>query len=445
MCEISNMSKNFNSREESKTENKEEDEAFSTSNISIAGFNSYDTNANQEIYMQLNKDKVLVQKEEKRRPTLFKKRRFKAVDFNAMEHGFESHKNTNVDLIAKSNKMSEVNEKATKTSFENATSQKVGDQSESNKKLKTTKKYKKNKSDKDKRPKHPMNAYNFFFQEERKKIISGESLPSETEKLEACSSKNKKTANSENGEITFEEIGKLIGKRWKQVSVGDKERYNGLAADDLERYRAEMQKYRSASMFDPETEDIKETKNANVADSVSSSEMDSNQELMNEILKSSSQARETLHRHQPTAANFLANNILLPEMLLNSQSLIQMPQSVLPMQQLIHPSLINALARSTDNSRGQITSPLLNPSIQVNSGSQLQNVFSSISSLPPNGDYSVLINALNHQQALHALQLQQIQNQQHVNTVSLIDQLQNSPQNSELLDALRNILSQNGT
>ena len=107
------------------------------------------------------------------------------------------------------------------------------------------------KKPKDK-PKRPLSAYNYFFKEEREKILKllegdkeVENDPStddyiseaELEKLR----KNDKDGTHKSPK--FEELGKLIGTRWKALPPDRLTRYSELASEDTERYRKEMTAY----------------------------------------------------------------------------------------------------------------------------------------------------------------------------------------------------------
>jgi hypothetical protein len=104
------------------------------------------------------------------------------------------------------------------------------------------------KKPKDK-PKRPLSAYNFFFKEEREKILKVV-LAEDPEKVE-----NEKGSDDyldddalgrlrkEGGKVSFEEMGKLIGQRWKNINPDRLTRYSELAAEDTERYKKEMQSY----------------------------------------------------------------------------------------------------------------------------------------------------------------------------------------------------------
>mmetsp|Transcript_11225 Transcript_11225/g.21464 ORF Transcript_11225/g.21464 Transcript_11225/m.21464 type:complete len:305 (-) Transcript_11225:214-1128(-) len=107
------------------------------------------------------------------------------------------------------------------------------------------------KKPKDK-PKRPLSAYNYFFKEEREKILklleggkdvendpSSDDYISETE-LEKLR-KNDKDGTHKSPK--FEELGKLIGTRWKALPPDRLTKYSELASEDTERYRKEMTAY----------------------------------------------------------------------------------------------------------------------------------------------------------------------------------------------------------
>mmetsp|Transcript_18630 Transcript_18630/g.37669 ORF Transcript_18630/g.37669 Transcript_18630/m.37669 type:complete len:360 (+) Transcript_18630:192-1271(+) len=73
------------------------------------------------------------------------------------------------------------------------------------------------------KPKRPMSAYNFFFRDERNNIL----------------------AEAQHGQRpkTFEEIGRIIGKRWREINDDELETYKDMAAKDTARYQEEMKLY----------------------------------------------------------------------------------------------------------------------------------------------------------------------------------------------------------
>lgn len=104
------------------------------------------------------------------------------------------------------------------------------------------------KKPKDK-PKRPLSAYNFFFKEEREKIIkvvlaedpaAVKQDPDDDGFLDAETIGRLK---KEGGKVSFEEMGKIIGQRWKNIDPDRLSKYSELAAEDTERYKTEMQAY----------------------------------------------------------------------------------------------------------------------------------------------------------------------------------------------------------
>ena len=79
------------------------------------------------------------------------------------------------------------------------------------------------------KPKRPMSAYNFFFREERANILS----------------ESTKTGEGEgDGEPTsFEDIGRIIGQRWRAIDPEELAKYKEMAKKDSDRYRDEMKNF----------------------------------------------------------------------------------------------------------------------------------------------------------------------------------------------------------
>lgn len=96
------------------------------------------------------------------------------------------------------------------------------------------------KKPKDK-PKRPLSAYNYFFKEERQRILKyigrrpdeivTEAVvnPDEEGRLWTCT-----------GKVSFEEMGKIIGGRWKAMDSETLKRYTALALGDAGRYKHEL-------------------------------------------------------------------------------------------------------------------------------------------------------------------------------------------------------------
>lgn len=96
------------------------------------------------------------------------------------------------------------------------------------------------------KPKRPLSAYNFFFKEEREKIIKAvtcedgiywkEIDPELSEDLV-------KKLRKDSGKVSFEEIGRIIGRRWKDIDSNRFDNCKARAKDDAERYKRDMEKY----------------------------------------------------------------------------------------------------------------------------------------------------------------------------------------------------------
>lgn len=92
-------------------------------------------------------------------------------------------------------------------------------------------------------PKRPLSGYNLFFKEERVKILHEFSKDFETvddEEIRAI------RADAERAKVSFQDLGKIIGKRWKALSEKDRRKYDNLAEHDSCRYRNEMDEYNEA-------------------------------------------------------------------------------------------------------------------------------------------------------------------------------------------------------
>jgi HMG (high mobility group) box len=104
------------------------------------------------------------------------------------------------------------------------------------------------KKPKDK-PKRPLSAYNFFFKEEREKILKvvlaedPSTVDNDPNSEDYLDDDQLRRLRKEGGKVSFEEMGKLIGQRWKNIDPDRLTRFSELASEDTERYKKEMQTY----------------------------------------------------------------------------------------------------------------------------------------------------------------------------------------------------------
>lgn len=83
------------------------------------------------------------------------------------------------------------------------------------------------------KPKRPRTAYNLFFRDERQRLLTV--LPVR------AAGKPKKS----HGKIGFEDMGRAIGSRWRNLDKAEKDHYKALAEADKARYQVEMRAYKA--------------------------------------------------------------------------------------------------------------------------------------------------------------------------------------------------------
>jgi hypothetical protein len=106
------------------------------------------------------------------------------------------------------------------------------------------------------KPLRPLSAYNYFFRDERERIIR---FGIKYEPANKCSytpkhqdlllhnhwnhdRAKKRVHRKSHGKITFTCLSKLVSKRWRSLSVDQKDFYKQIAAKDWKRYQLELQR-----------------------------------------------------------------------------------------------------------------------------------------------------------------------------------------------------------
>lgn len=100
-------------------------------------------------------------------------------------------------------------------------------------------------------PKRPLSAYNIFFKQERQRML--QSLPrmdnDPTSNSPSKSSRRRKGRDRPHGKISFENLAKTIGSRWRELGSTERKKFEILAAKDTERYAEEMKVFKDEQMM----------------------------------------------------------------------------------------------------------------------------------------------------------------------------------------------------
>jgi len=89
------------------------------------------------------------------------------------------------------------------------------------------------------KPTRPRTAYNYFVRDERLKILKEFEEKAKKDGIQMKSKRKKRKKIL----VSFEEIGKIIGKRWKDIDKISKDKYIAMANEDSKRYQVETKAY----------------------------------------------------------------------------------------------------------------------------------------------------------------------------------------------------------
>jgi hypothetical protein len=89
------------------------------------------------------------------------------------------------------------------------------------------------------KPKRPLSAYNYFFQEQRQKIL--QQTPTRAEGKPRRS----------HGKIGFAPLARMIAAKWKENTQAERKKYDDLASADRARYMNEMDVYKENQKTSP--------------------------------------------------------------------------------------------------------------------------------------------------------------------------------------------------
>lgn len=169
-------------------------------------------------------------------------------------------------------------------------------------------------------PRRPLSGYNIFFKEERGRLLLEKGEDSNTS-LEDVDGKAK-------AKIGFEDMAKVIGKRWKELPEKDLARYKELANADMERYRREMDEYHLELSRQSRAERLQAQRLAAAPpdrfsemkyDPANVAGLPSAQDYMSTLFQQGGNSLEGLLRgHQQPEAASVTQNALLEQQIMNS-------------------------------------------------------------------------------------------------------------------------------
>jgi hypothetical protein len=86
----------------------------------------------------------------------------------------------------------------------------------------------------------PLSAYNFFFQDERAKLIGSEIIEKEHDNLRELKKRRHRKAH---GKIGFTQLARHVGQRWKTLDAETRKFYDVKCQQDKKRHAAELAEY----------------------------------------------------------------------------------------------------------------------------------------------------------------------------------------------------------
>lgn len=102
------------------------------------------------------------------------------------------------------------------------------------------------------RPKRPLSAYNIFFKYERTRIMNELDTENSSRLSPPTAKSSSKQAKRGKSPISFQDMARMISKRWKDSSESTKAKYQKLAQKDKERYQTEKAVYVKRQLKDLE-------------------------------------------------------------------------------------------------------------------------------------------------------------------------------------------------
>jgi len=92
-------------------------------------------------------------------------------------------------------------------------------------------------------PKRPLSAYNIFFKREREKLLKSMKEPPPVNNSNSKTTRTRKNRQAKHGKISFSDLAKTIGSKWKKLSQEEKNEYEIMAAFNLQKYREDLREF----------------------------------------------------------------------------------------------------------------------------------------------------------------------------------------------------------
>lgn len=114
-------------------------------------------------------------------------------------------------------------------------------------------------------PLRALSAYNFFFRDERERLLYNVSKVLDDEKCRKLLTEHwhrdrtqKRRHRKTHGKIPFTQLSKIVSSQWKKLTEDQKDFYRGVSAKDWARYQRELEEYKAKQ--EPKDDSIKSSK-----------------------------------------------------------------------------------------------------------------------------------------------------------------------------------------
>lgn len=122
-------------------------------------------------------------------------------------------------------------------------------------------------------PLRALSAYNFFFRDERERLLYGGELCLDSMKCHALLTQHwtrdrtqKRRHRKTHGKIPFTELSKIVSRKWKELDESQKNFYRRVSSLDWERYQKDLEDYKSRQQQQEEDQTKEESEDEVASD-----------------------------------------------------------------------------------------------------------------------------------------------------------------------------------